>query len=191
MVRIGLWNSRVWYLVQNMFILLHILPTSEFDFFHSYIAPLIYKKIIFFLFALNQMIIWLVRLMMYLQVQFWQKEDETVPFSTINTCRLSRVTFSYEMFIKGSVIVSVWHFGILWHKSWRVALDLVNEYLMRIFDNRVRPWSAGKIVPLHKCMMTSSHEKHFPRNCPFVRGIHRSPMNSPHKGQWRGALMFL
>ena len=32
--------------------------------------------------------------------------------------------------------------------------------------------------------------KHFPRNWPFVRGIHRSPVNSPHKGQWRGALMF-
>ena len=30
----------------------------------------------------------------------------------------------------------------------------------------------------------------FPRNWPFVRGIRRSPMNSPHKGQWRGALMF-
>ena len=25
---------------------------------------------------------------------------------------------------------------------------------------------------------------------PFVRGIHRGPVNSPHKGQWRGALMF-
>ena len=25
---------------------------------------------------------------------------------------------------------------------------------------------------------------------PFVRGVHRSPVNSPHKGQWRGALMF-
>ena len=24
----------------------------------------------------------------------------------------------------------------------------------------------------------------------IVRGIHRSPMNSPHKGQWRGASMF-
>ena len=24
----------------------------------------------------------------------------------------------------------------------------------------------------------------------FVRGLHRSPMNSPHKGQWRGALVF-
>ena len=32
--------------------------------------------------------------------------------------------------------------------------------------------------------------KHFPRNWPFVWGIHRSPVNSPHKGQWRGALMF-
>ena len=32
--------------------------------------------------------------------------------------------------------------------------------------------------------------KHFPRNWPFMRGIHRSPVNSPHKGQWRRALMF-
>ena len=31
---------------------------------------------------------------------------------------------------------------------------------------------------------------HRPRYWPFVRGIHRSPVNSPHKGQWRGALMF-
>ena len=32
--------------------------------------------------------------------------------------------------------------------------------------------------------------KHFPCYRPFVRGIDRSPVNSPHKGQWRGALMF-
>ena len=32
--------------------------------------------------------------------------------------------------------------------------------------------------------------KHFPRYWPFVRGIHRSPVNSPHKGQWHGTLMF-
>ena len=32
--------------------------------------------------------------------------------------------------------------------------------------------------------------KLFPRYWPFVRGIHRSPVNSPHKGHWRGALMF-
>ena len=32
--------------------------------------------------------------------------------------------------------------------------------------------------------------KHFPRYWPFVREIHRSPVNFLHKGQWRGALMF-
>ena len=32
--------------------------------------------------------------------------------------------------------------------------------------------------------------KHFPRYWPFVRGVHRSPVNSPHKGQWRDAFMF-
>ena len=31
---------------------------------------------------------------------------------------------------------------------------------------------------------------HFPRYWPFVRGIHRYPVNFPHKGQWRRALMF-
>ena len=47
-----------------------------------------------------------------------------------------------------------------------------------------------------ECLVNSnSHDdaikwKHFPRYWPFVQGIYRSPLNSPHKGQWRGALMF-
>ena len=32
--------------------------------------------------------------------------------------------------------------------------------------------------------------KHFPRYWPFVRGIHRSPVTSPHEGEWHGALVF-
>ena len=32
--------------------------------------------------------------------------------------------------------------------------------------------------------------KRFARYWPFVRGIHRWPVNSPHKGQWHGALVF-
>ena len=32
--------------------------------------------------------------------------------------------------------------------------------------------------------------KPFPGYWPLVRGIHRSPVNSPHKGHWRGALIF-
>ena len=44
-------------------------------------------------------------------------------------------------------------------------------------------------------MMTNTHDdvikwKHFPHCWPFVRGIHWSPVNSPHRGHWRGALMF-
>ena len=45
------------------------------------------------------------------------------------------------------------------------------------------------------CLNSKGHDdvikwKHFPRCWPYVRGIHRPPVNSPHKGQWRGALMF-
>ena len=43
------------------------------------------------------------------------------------------------------------------------------------------------LISRHDCVIKW---KHFPRYWPFVRGIHRSPMNSPHKGQWRGTLMF-
>ena len=32
--------------------------------------------------------------------------------------------------------------------------------------------------------------KYFPHNGPFAREIHKSPVNSQHKGQWCGALMF-
>ena len=32
--------------------------------------------------------------------------------------------------------------------------------------------------------------KHFSCDWPFVRVIHRSPVDYPHKGQWRKALMF-
>ena len=42
---------------------------------------------------------------------------------------------------------------------------------------------------MHTCAYVMKW-KYFPRYWPFVWGIHRSPVNSPHKGQWRGALMF-
>ena len=52
----------------------------------------------------------------------------------------------------------------------------------------VRTHSGGHMYLGH-IMMTSSNGSIF-RYWPFVQGIHRSPVNSPHKGQWRGALMF-
>ena len=54
------------------------------------------------------------------------------------------------------------------------------------------------ILRSQQLLWTSSASKHdgiikwryFPRYWPFVRKIHRSPVNSPHKGQWRRALTF-
>ena len=43
----------------------------------------------------------------------------------------------------------------------------------------------------HHCNAWWRHKMEiFPRYLRFVRGIHRSPVNSPHKGMWRGALTF-
>ena len=53
----------------------------------------------------------------------------------------------------------------------------------------------NRIIESDNLSMRTGHDDvikwlHFPRNWPFVREIHRSPVNFPHKGQWRGALMF-
>ena len=56
----------------------------------------------------------------------------------------------------------------------------------------------GNFIPLFIIIMLACvynvHDdvikwKHFPRYWPFVRGIHRSLVNSPHKGQWHRVLM--
>ena len=44
--------------------------------------------------------------------------------------------------------------------------------------------------PIGSCHDDVIKWKHFPRYWPFVRGIHRLPVNSPNTGKWHGALMF-
>ena len=58
-----------------------------------------------------------------------------------------------------------------------------------IYFRKALSWF-NSILIMSLTMMTSSNIKHFPRYWPFVREIHRSPVKSPRKGQWRGALMF-
>ena len=54
----------------------------------------------------------------------------------------------------------------------------------------------SEATPKNRVIKWISHDdvikwKHFPRYWPFVmRGTHRSMVNSPHKGQWRGVLIF-
>ena len=63
---------------------------------------------------------------------------------------------------------------------------------LRSWFGHVTGWTPGRLLggcahPGHDEVMKW---KHFPCYWPFARGIHRSPVNSPHKGQWCGALMF-
>ena len=78
------------------------------------------------------------------------------------------------------------------HRDSFTSCASTSRHLIR---NRIC-WDQSLVVPCRsKRYYTPSHDdvikwKHFPRYCPFVRGIHRSPVNSPRKSQWRGALMF-
>ena len=94
-----------------------------------------------------------------------------------------------------------WHAFCTWH--FQSYLTENSLFLVRL--NRKLIFSRSpvdiKSVFVKACRRTgnitwtNNHDdvikwKHFPRYWPFVRGIHRSPVNSPHKGQWRGALLF-
>ena len=50
----------------------------------------------------------------------------------------------------------------------------------------LRQWQSKNIHPHDDVIKW----RHFPCYWPFVRGIHQWPEDSPHKGQWHGALMF-
>ena len=68
-------------------------------------------------------------------------------------------------------------------------------YRMRVSSYSCRQNHADRYADTRLWCYITYHDdvikwKHFPRYWPFVRGIHWSPVNSPHKGQWRGALMF-
>ena len=71
----------------------------------------------------------------------------------------------------------------LMFKNWKCTVLLTNIY------NRIQI-----MIILNYCIFAVHDDvikwKLFLRYWPFVRGIHRSSVNSPHKGQWRGALMF-
>ena len=89
-----------------------------------------------------------------------------------------------------------WH-SLLWpcddiwrHRTWSTMVQVMACCLTATSHYLNLCW-----LPISDFLWHSPHDdvikwKHFPRNWPFVRGIHRSPVNSSHKGQWRGALMF-
>ena len=79
--------------------------------------------------------------------------------------------------------VSIW-----WrHHGWR---ELGLYCVCRCQTDGARPSAPTdnyKVIHVHDDVIKWEH---FPRYWPFVRGILRPPVNSSHKGQWRGALEF-
>ena len=103
---------------------------------------------------------------------------------------------------QGKVIAS---HNILWDASTQLCLEymlLVPKYVYQSSNAYLRtiyPINMHMLLSLDVVISSVLHDdvikwKHFARCWPFVRGIHRLPgflpVNSPHKGQWRGALIF-
>ena len=76
----------------------------------------------------------------------------------------------------------------LWGSNCDVRTSRADMCVTISFANNSTNSSTGKMDHRHHDDVIKW--KHFPCYWPFVRGIHRSPVNSPHKSQWRGALMF-
>ena len=74
------------------------------------------------------------------------------------------------------------HLFIFWTTN-SLQYELINWRIKRINTKALYHWPTA-------LMITSSNGNTFRVTGPLVRGNHRSPVNSPHKGQWRGALMF-
>ena len=89
--------------------------------------------------------------------------------------------------------------NVLTKKQWHLW-GRRNNYLFHKTNKDEARWAptvveiATIFSALHLFTLVYIHDdvkwKHFPRYWRFVRGIHRPPVNSPHKSQWRGALMF-
>ena len=77
---------------------------------------------------------------------------------------------------------------------WKYHIYGEQHYEIKLHFWKKKKWPSCLGVKPHPSMDTWLHDdvinwKHFPRYWPFGRGIHRSPVNSLHKSQWRGALM--
>ena len=71
---------------------------------------------------------------------------------------------------------------------WAILMKLLSGECHRTLIKSTLAWLA---VDVEQMPPWWRHEMEpFPRHWPFVRGIHRAPVNSPHKGQWREALIF-
>ena len=81
----------------------------------------------------------------------------------------------------------VYTYIIKWRRRvWSTLLQVMACPLFRPLGINFIGWVCNLLYTYHLVIKW----KHFPCYRPFVREIHRPPVNFPHKGQWCGALMF-
>ena len=116
-------------------------------------------------------------------ISLTSKENLEVCLQHRNVIRRSLTTYRRSCDLQG-IITNHYHplenLTKAWIK-WRNATEL---------KEKIGPYMKKKNHKT-KCLHDDVIKwNHFPRYWPFVREIDRSPVDSPHKGQWRRTLMF-
>ena len=116
----------------------------------------------------------------------WSACTVQVSYGIYKTIHYRKVTISYDEFIPWIIwyLISCMLMTCL-HKEPRHQQSLCWPFALFPSNSPV-----AALESINKQHDDVIKWKHFQRYWPFVRGIHRSPVNSLHKGQWRGALMF-
>ena len=105
--------------------------------------------------------------------------------------RLPYVMVNEDILISSELHLAIFSFPCLF-MSWSLRRQAIKSH---VTDHEQQVINLIYITLTLTAYFNTNHDdvikwKHFPRYWPFApRGIHRSPVNSPHKGQWRGALM--
>ena len=145
------------------------------------------------------------------QISWWHTTLETPACSLGSTVVNSGLILGLDWFIG---------WAQAWNQSWNFSVKIsqkrsacsVGIFIYDMFQpitKQLLNWGRDKmarivhlfngfylhsILSLLWCDGTSHDDvikwKHSPRYWPFVQGIHRSRVNTPHKGQWRRDLMF-
>ena len=98
------------------------------------------------------------------------------------------LSFQHKCILERGISYGSEMWGVLYNQH-MLSCSIINR-LSNIFANCYTWMNKAQLHASRQCHDDVIKWKHFPRYWPFVRRIHRSPVNSPHKGQWRGALMF-
>ena len=90
------------------------------------------------------------------------------------------------IFIFAYISIMLFHDSSMMIYSYVIVLD----YMVAMILSGFHPQNVYSEYCLGLHMNVLGNGNIFRRYWPFVRWTHRSTVNSPHKGQWRGALMF-